>query len=276
MTSPASADEAADLELVPRDRGDVEVLQINRLPRIGDDGAHVAGKKILPLPHAEHERRTAPRTDNRIRHIAMHEDDAVGAHDHLQRPPQRLDKPPRTRVAPERVVVLAHEMREHLRIRLRLEGVPFLHELILQHVVVFDHAIVAEEERAALVAVRMRILIGDAAVRCPARVRDAHGPGGRRLLDEFRKIGDAPDAFAHFDLPAVEHRDARRIVPAIFQAPEPVEEDGDRSFRTDVADDAAHRRSQESEVGKQWARSVAEMRRADKGRVRVQLTIRTF
>ena len=75
------ARERADLEFVALDRGDVEVVQVNRVAGVGDDGADVAGEEVFVFAHAEHERAAAARADDEVRDVAMNERDAVGADD---------------------------------------------------------------------------------------------------------------------------------------------------------------------------------------------------
>ncbi len=59
----AFAGERADLEFVRLERDDVEVVQINRVARVGDDRADIAGEKILVFANAEHERTATARAD---------------------------------------------------------------------------------------------------------------------------------------------------------------------------------------------------------------------
>ena len=60
---------------------------------------------------------------------------------------------------------------------------------VLERLVIFDHAVVDERELAALVEMRMGILIGRFAVRGPAGVADAVG-AGRRIVR--RSIATSP------------------------------------------------------------------------------------
>src|SRR5205823_14828576 len=76
------ARDRADLEFIARDRDNIEIVEINGIAGVSDDRAHVAGEKILILTDAEHEGRTAPRTNHEFFDVGMNERDAVGA-DHL-------------------------------------------------------------------------------------------------------------------------------------------------------------------------------------------------
>ena len=53
--------------------------------------------------------------------------------------------------------------------------------------VVLDHSVVDERELAALVEVRMRVVIGDAAMGGPAGMGDAKVPVRRRFVGAVRR-----------------------------------------------------------------------------------------
>src|SRR5438093_8026029 len=56
----------------------------------------------------------------------------------------------------------------------------------------------------------------------------------------FLQIGQLAHAPAHLNLPIPQDRDAGRIVPAILQTLEAIQEDGDCILLPDISDDAAH------------------------------------
>ena len=119
----ALARERADLEFVALDRDEIEIVQVNGVARVGDDRAHVAGKKIFILPHAENERTAAPRADDEIGNIRVNERDAVSADDLLQRGAERFHQqrfvPARIGHADRGVVVnFPDQMREHFGVGL--------------------------------------------------------------------------------------------------------------------------------------------------------------
>jgi hypothetical protein len=78
------ARDRTDFEFVAIDRDDVEVVQIYRVPRVGDDGADVAGQEILILAYAEDERAAAAGSDDEVRNIAMDQSNPVRADDLAQ------------------------------------------------------------------------------------------------------------------------------------------------------------------------------------------------
>src|SRR5262249_35087436 len=113
-------------------------------------------------------------------------------------------------------------------------------QLRFQIEVVLDDAVVNDDDLAGAVAMGMRILFGRPAVCRPACVADtvvaANGIGADRLFE----IGQFPGASPQIHRPVANHCDAGGVVAAIFQSPQPVNQDRDDFFRSDVADDPAH------------------------------------
>ncbi len=233
-------EEGGDLELLAVDARDVEVVQVHGFPRVGDDRPGVAREKIFPPAHAQDERAAATRADNDARDLLVDEDDAVRADDLFQRRAQGRDEARLGRFTAGVVVVLADEMGEHLGIGLRLKGVALPEELVLQRLVVLDDAVVHERQLPALVEVRVRIRVGDAAVRGPPGVADADDALRRLLVDELGEIVDPAGAFPQLDGAVMEGGQACGIVAAVFHAAQPVQEDGDSLDLADVADNSTH------------------------------------
>src|SRR5436305_15306424 len=71
------ARDRANLEFIARDRDNIEIVKINCVAGVSDNRAHVAGKKILILTHAEHERRTATHTNHEVFDVGSNERDAL-------------------------------------------------------------------------------------------------------------------------------------------------------------------------------------------------------
>src|SRR5215470_5843761 len=108
------------------------------------------------------------------------------------------------------------------------ETVPFFSELLLQGNVVFDDAVVDDNDLSRAVAVRMRILFSGAPMRGPASVAYAIGAVERLKPDDLFQVSQL--SFGAADLQAVSipaNGDARRVVAAILQPPEAVKNDWD-------------------------------------------------
>ena len=95
-----------------------------------------------------------------------------------------------------------------------------------------------------VVAVGVRVHLGHAAVRRPARVRDADGAVEATAgLDQFLEHAHAADALGDLDL-AVSLRDgeAGGVVAAVLQALQALEQQRGGRLLPDVGDDSAHGR----------------------------------
>src|ERR1700736_798468 len=104
------------------------------------------------------------------------------------------------------------------------------HQLIFDRLVIFDYAIMNECDFSAGVKMWMRIFVGDLAVRSPSSVADPKVPSRRFLLHQFSQRCDSAGAFASLDVIAVHNRNPGRVITAIFEPPQPVQQDGS-SFR---------------------------------------------
>src|SRR4030088_530416 len=80
----AFAIERADLELIALNRDHIEIVQVNGVAGVSDNGADIAGQKIFLFADAEHERTTAARSDHETGNVRMNQSDAVSANDLFQ------------------------------------------------------------------------------------------------------------------------------------------------------------------------------------------------
>ena len=88
---------------------------------------------------------------------------------------------------------------------------------------------------------RMGVLFGGPAVRRPARVADAVRAVQRVHPDDFFQVAQFARSAANGELIVpIQHRDSGRIVAAIFQPLQAVQNDGDRFPVPDVSDNSAH------------------------------------
>src|SRR5207244_6939354 len=132
-------------------------------------------------------------------------------------------------------------MRQHFSIGVGSELVTaFALQLFAQRRIIFDHAVVHKRDFSALVKVRMRVFVGHFAMSSPARVADAVLPRWRFLGHQFGKVRDPSGAFARLDLPPVYDGNASRIVTAIFEPPQTVQEYRCRFCATDISDNYTH------------------------------------
>ena len=179
------------------------------------------------------DRRTVADGDNLVGVVRRNQHERKQAAHVEQRTPHRVLEPVVLHLALDQV-------RDDLRVRLGDEDVPFLLQLALQIEVVLDDPVVDDDDPAGAVAMRVRVLLGRPSVRRPARVADAvlavHGVHRDRLLQP-RELARAS---SKLDRAVADDRNARRIVAAVLQPPQPVDQDRHDLLVPDVSDDAAH------------------------------------
>ena len=160
-------------------------------------------------------------------------------------PRMRVERPARgaleTAAAACRLQLLLDQVRDDLGVGLGDELVPLALQLALQLEVVLDDAVVHDDDAAGAVAVRVGVLLGRPAVRGPAGVPDAVFAVERVGLDRPPRDWRAcPALRRRLMSPFLHDRDARRVVAAVFEPPQAVDQDGNDGLGADVADDAAH------------------------------------
>src|SRR5262249_19045138 len=113
--------------------------------------------------------------------------------------------------------------------------------------IVFNDAVVHDNEFAGAIAVRMRVFFGRTAVRGPARVPDAVGAFERRLGEHFVQIAQLASGAANFDFAGapvgpvqINHGDTGRVISAVLQLAQTLDDNRNDFFRADVAHDSAH------------------------------------
>ncbi len=217
---------------VGREHRDVAVGEVDHGARVRQHGVGVGGDEVLACPHPQQHRRAAACRDHLSAVIGAHDGDAVRALDVLQRGRHALFER-----LPGR---LFDQVCEGLSVGLGGELVPRPFQPRAQHVRVLDDAVVHQRDRAGAVGVRMRVGHVGRAMRGPARVRDAAAAVHRGTVHQLAQRRDAPGELARLDARAVQHRHAGRVVAAIFEAGQALQENRDGFPLSDVSDDAAH------------------------------------
>src|SRR6266702_7034769 len=137
--------------------------------------------------------------------------------------------------------VFFDEVCDDLCVGLCGEAVALFDELPLQRNIVLDNSVVHHYHAPAAIAVRMGVLFGGAAVGCPAGVADAVSSIERFQADNFFQIPQLAFGAANLkSFPVAAHSYARRVVAAILQALEPINNDRHDSLVTHVSNDATH------------------------------------
>ena len=88
----------------------------------------------------------------------------------------------------------------------------------------------------------MGVLFGGAAVGGPAGVADAEGAVDGMLAQHLFQVAQLARRAAHLKRGAggAAHGDARRVVAAVFQPPQPFDDDRNYLLGADITDNSAH------------------------------------
>src|SRR5580704_2168040 len=94
---------------------------------------------------------------------------------------------------------------------------------------------------AGAIAVRVRVLLRRPPVCRPARVADAVWPVHWIHSDGVFQVAQLARRTPHRKMiVTVQDCDTRRVIPAVFEPAQPIQNDGDRSSVPDIADNATH------------------------------------
>ena len=214
---------------------ELTVLEKDDVTREIHDGNDVAGHergRFIALGEADDDGAILARDRNLARMIDMHDGQAVGALQNLRRACESVDQ-----IA---VIVLLDEMGDDLGIRLALEDVALGFEEIAQLHEVLDYAVMHDGNLARAIRVRMRVRLGRATVRCPARVTDAASRGDIPVFDRLGQLFDFADTSHDADLVVRLDGDARRVVAAILELTQPFEQYVAYGSSASVTNDSAH------------------------------------
>ena len=197
-------------------------------------GSDVGGDEVLAVAETDHDRTAGAREHDRVRVFLAHDGERVGA---VQLAHGRLHRLEEVRLALE---VEMDAVRDHFGVGLGGERVAAGDEVGAQLLVVLDDAVVHDRDAIAR-DVRVGVTLARHAVGGPARVGDAKEACGRRLGERLAQ----PRDLAHGPEPrevtvALEHGDARRVVAAVLEPLQPVDQDRDHVPHRHRAYDSTH------------------------------------
>ncbi len=181
---------------------------------------------------ADGERRALPGPDHQV--VLAGEDDGErkSAAQPLQRGLGRLDR----RQAP--IEVVADQVQHRLGVGLGLEGVALGGELVAQLLEVLDDAVVHDGD--AIVHVRVGVALDRLAVRGPARVAEAGAPLQGMVGEPQLQVLELALGAPAIEMAVLDGGDTCRVIAAIFEPPQRVDEIARHRLLPENADDAAH------------------------------------
>ena len=213
------------------DDGDLAVIEINRLLRVAHERGGIGGDEHFVVADAEDHCAAVTRNDDLLRMTRIHHRDAVGAGDRAQRRAHRVL---------ERIGLDArNQLREHFGIGVGCEHDSAGFELRAQRMRVVDDAVVHDDDPARDVGVRVRVRIARRAVRRPARMADPDD-AGKPLRQARLHVAHLALALVHGNSVLALQREPRRVIAAIFEPMQPLDQNRHRILMSDIANDSTH------------------------------------
>ena len=201
---------------------------------LGHEGGDRGCDEALALAEPDHERTLLAGAHEHARMVGGHGDERVMPAQLVVGEPGGFHQ-----VAVE---VLRDQVGHHLRVRLGGELGAACTEAVAQLGPVLDDPVEHDVDAPAGVPVRVRVLLGDSAVRGPAGVADAGGAAqvpvrARHRVAELLEVADRVHAA---DVAVCHERQPSRVVAAVLEPLEPLEQQVAALARPDVSDDPAH------------------------------------
>jgi len=140
-------------------------------------------------------------------------------------------------------IILFNQVSNDFGVGFGSELVALGNQLFLERKIVFDDAIVDDDDLAGAVAMRVGVLLSGTAVGGPAGVSDAIGAVERLDPDDFFKIAQFALGAAHLQAGSIAgDGDARGVVAAVLELSEAFDDDINDWLVPYVSHNAAHLR----------------------------------
>ena len=214
-------------------RDDLAVARELHVSRLAQERGRVRREEHLVRADPDDERHLVACADEKTRVVVMDDDECEVALELVERATHRLDE-----IA---FVVALDEVRDGLGVGLGRERVSVVDEAGRELAVVLDDSVQDDRELRRMAAgERMRVRLGDPAVCRPTRVAEPGRRGRAVRAGAGFQIAERPDGANVVEPIRLEERDARRVVAAVLEALEALEQQRLALSRSDVSDDSAH------------------------------------
>jgi hypothetical protein len=205
--------------------GDVTLVEVDHAPRHRQERRRIGREEMIAVADADDERASLPRAHDPAGFAGGDHGDGVGTvklgHGRLH----RVQEIAATRSVP----VGVHQVRDDLGVGLRAEDVPQRLQALAQRLEVLDDAVVDDGDLVGR-DVRMGVGRGRRAVRRPTGVGDAGAGRQAARVSLRREVGHARGADHSLEAgrsPRVDDRQPRRVVTAVFESADAVDQDRD-------------------------------------------------
>ena len=227
--------EVGDLDLVAGHLDDLVVAELDGLTGELEEGGDIGAEEVLALADADDQRAGAAGGDDAVGILGVDGDQGEGA---LQAGGDGAHG-----VDDGRALVdeLAEQLGGGLGVGLALELDAGGLELGAQLGEVLDDAVVHQRDTAGLADVRVRVLVGRAAMGGPTGVTDALVALGDRIgLELGIQVGDLAGLLGPVDLALGLDGEAGRVIATVLKAAKAFDDDGLGATRPDVTHNSTH------------------------------------
>ena len=224
------------LHPLARHHRDLPRFEEDHLTGVLEDGRNIGGHVHLTITDADNDATGVanPRGDDLIRLQRGHNDHAVRAAQVGQRQAHRLGQPALHRIA------ALDQVDDGFGVGLRCEHRALGGKFFAQLEEVLHDAVMHHYKFSIGAGVRVRVAGVRLAVRGPARMPDAHVALYRSAVDQLRQFIELARVFADLDMAVGKHRQPGRVIAAVFQPPQAVEDNRGCVLFADVSYDSTH------------------------------------
>ncbi len=226
------ARQVGDAHAVPAQHGHFVVIQEQHVARAVQDGRDVRGKIVLAPPQSDHEGAAFAGAYDHVRAAAVDHGHGIGAFQPARCFPHRLFQ------GHALLRDAVDQVGDHFRVRLGRKGPALGDQFFFQDRIIFDDAVVHHHHRTG--AVRMRVLLRRTAMGRPPHMAHAHDARERLPRQDRLEVLQFADGAPYLQAVALDQGDAGGVISPVLELLEALDQDGDRVFLADIADDAAH------------------------------------
>ena len=219
-------------EPVGSDGGELAVVEVHDLPGVADERGDVAGDVHLPVADADDQRRAVAGDDDPVGVVRMQDGQAVGAVDLVER---RRGRRPRASAAVDRAIrwaITSVSVSEASSTPSALSCSRSVAALSMM-------PLCTTRDPLGLVEVRVRVGVGGRAVGGPPGVADAD-LAGEALRQRRLEVADPTGPLGHPERLRAEDGDAGRVVAAVLELGQALDDQRDGGLPADVPHDSAH------------------------------------
>ena len=214
---------------------DITIFQKDYFPCGSQKSRNIRGDKAFIPTDAQQKRRGVSRGVKHARLIRVNHDYGIGPVRASQRPRKSFTQPGTVKA------LFTNEMGEHFGIRIRGEGMPPGLQFIFQFLEILDNPVMDNGNSAILGNMGMGVSLHRKSMRGPSGMPDSRKNRNRLFSrDFFFQYGKFSRRFDNVEPALLFKGHAGGIIAAIFQTPQPVNQQGNGRFSSSISNNSAH------------------------------------